>query len=257
VGAVALTTGAAHAQESADPPAAVAAPPALSKTEFDQVSAVLARNHDLFQGGSGQPVTFDSKTARERRLPERVIVIAEEMAALSNELVQAGTSAPPSGGVDVREVEVDERKYKNLTRFFEAAGSNRRELSERGGNEATAPPIPGSHAVCGYFPNPKPARAVPSRTFQRSNPAQTLRSLGYHETPSHAGGAWTRPQTYKPVFCGWSTYRDHAGISGRTTLWEQNYRGSPGGEPNPEVWRSGPWPYPEWPAYVRWWHSRY
>lgn len=36
---------------------------------------------------------------------------------------------------------------------------------------------------------------------------------------------------------------------------EQNYTGEPGGEPNPEIYSSGPWPYPDWPLYVLWWHE--
>ena len=118
----------------------------------------------------------------------------------------------------------------------------------------TAPPGVG-HAVSGYYPNPKPSRDVERKNYERDNPAALLKRLGYHETPNQAGGGWTRPQTYQPWACGGSTFRDHADVTGPRSLSEQNYKGSPGGEPNPEVYRSGPWPYPDWPAYVYWWHE--
>jgi hypothetical protein len=107
---------------------------------------------------------------------------------------------------------------------------------------------------CGWFPNPKPSQAGPWKNIPRTNPAKVLRAWGYHPTPGIAGGGWTRPQTWRASSCGKNTFRDHAYIIEPRTIREQNYTGSPTGEPNPEVWRSGPWPYAEWPAYVAWWH---
>jgi hypothetical protein len=118
-----------------------------------------------------------------------------------------------------------------------------------------------SHKVCGHYPNPKPSRDAEWKAYNRDHPDATLKKLGYHKTASYAGGNgrdWTRPQTYHPVFCGASTFRDHATTSASApkSLREQDYKGgNPGGEPNPEVHRSGPWPYPTWPAYVYWWHQ--
>lgn len=147
-------------------------------------------------------------------------------------------------------------RLPHLRRFFARAEGFARKEPTESPNTASAQLLPGlGQAVCGYYPNPKPAVAVAFKEFTRSDPAGTLRSLGYHETPGLAGGGWTRPQTYNPAICGFSTYRDHALITGPTTLREQNYTETPGGEPNPEVYRSGPWPYLDWPVYVFWWHQ--
>jgi hypothetical protein len=120
---------------------------------------------------------------------------------------------------------------------------------------------------CGSVVRPRPRRAMPAVLVgEVKDPAATLSSWGYHRTPGMAGGGWTRPRTYNPAVCGISTYRDHAFVGLRFTYsedtacefrWpirEQNYVDAPYGEPNPEVWRSGPWPYATWPAYVVMWH---
>ena len=135
---------------------------------------------------------------------------------------------------------------------------------------------------CGWFDRPNPRRANPSVRGPLQGAATTGYaaaqlarewgySQGFHNTPGRAGGGMTRPQTFSPFFCGSRTFRDHAfpdliqertcfGPGGtepcewRARLYVQDYTSAPYGEPNPEVWRSGPWPYPEWPAYVSWWH---
>jgi hypothetical protein len=135
---------------------------------------------------------------------------------------------------------------------------------------------------CGHFVRPVPQHAVPfvEGPLQGSSPtgagadalARTWgRGQGFHDTPGFAGGGMTRPQTFTPALCGLNTYRDHAYPSlfqvrtcsdfdgnppctYQARLLIQDYTSSPGGEPNPELWRSGPWPDDEWPAYVYWWH---
>ena len=96
-------------------------------------------------------------------------------------------------------------------------------------------------------------------THSSSNPRATLRAAGYHYTPPpfarYKNKDYTRPQTYQPSLCGRKTFRDHAIIEGAGRYRTQEYTGwTPPGEPNPEVHRSGPWPYLTWPAYVAWWH---
>ena len=85
---------------------------------------------------------------------------------------------------------------------------------------------------------------------------KTLTSWGYEDSGNSRIG-WSRKKTYNPYHCGYGTFRDQAGIGNRNTIYEQNYDGkiTPAGEPNPEVWKSGPWPYAEWPTYVYWWHE--
>lgn len=115
---------------------------------------------------------------------------------------------------------------------------------------------------CGSWWRPFPRTADRWNTFTEytSIPQATARltEIGYHRTPGGIwGGGWTRPQTYSSSICGLSTYRDHAYIMNNGNIREQNYTVDPGGEPNPEIWRSGPWPYAVWPLYVRWWHAHH
>lgn len=238
--------------------------------DFDALSHDLVLMHDLFQGGNNQPVTFNSEAAYQRGFSPASIKLAEELTAHTNELIFAASTAPDMETVDVTKLDADVQQYPLLESYLEEA-TERRKNADRDEEPLGAKPsvveeapakiqgIPGiSEYQCGSFARPRPSRGAPWATHRRSNPAATLRSWGYHETPSWAGGGWTRSQTYMPLLCGWNTYRDHAYISNSNTIREQNYAGwTPRGEPNPEVWRSGPWPYATWPVYVRWWHSRY
>jgi hypothetical protein len=134
----------------------------------------------------------------------------------------------------------------------------------------------GARYKCGWFARPKPRRAatavrtgwLASSSTQAgadANARAWARSQGFHDTPGFAGGGMTRSQSYS--FCGWGTYRDHAWpditqlrtgnappYTYQARLLIQDYTSAPYGEPNPEVWRTGPWPYGEWPVYVNWWH---
>ncbi len=225
----------------------------------------LARFHALgiLQGDYEHGITFNSALAKQYGFSESAIRLGEQVAIVANELIAWAKRAQLQGNpVQITEISVEIERYPDLWQFWlDAAKPNDRERLESINlfvTEIEPLGVSGvSHIVCGYYPNPKPSTNGPWFTHQNiSDPAATLRSWGYHETwpPDYTGGGWTRPQTYKPFLCGWGTYRDHAFIAGPTTIREQNYTGSPGGEPNPEVYRSGPWPYPDWPAYVYWWH---
>lgn len=165
--------------------------------------------------------------------------------------------------VDVNKVPADLQQYPLLAAYFDEA-ARRAEQRERGVDDPKIEKLVTTRTYhgayhCGTFWHPLPPNGAPWISHTRSNPSETLRSWGYHETPDVAGGGWTRPRTYDWWWCGFETFRDHAYIDPNgTTIHEQKYEGwTPPGEPNPEVWRSGPWPYATWPAYVRWWHSRY
>jgi hypothetical protein len=151
---------------------------------------------------------------------------------------------------------IDSAAFPKVSAYF-AAATAREQTSE--GMEVSGwcnASLTDAACTCGHWLYPRPTTSAPWRSYTSSNPSSTLTSWGYHETPSWAGGGWTRSQTYYPSRCGNSTFRDHAYIASPTTFSEQNYSGfTPRGEPNPEVWASGPWPYPVWPSYVQWWHD--
>jgi hypothetical protein len=266
--------------------------PSAQAQNIDVQARDLTLMQTLFHGGSGVPVTFDSGAAREQGFSENSIQLAEQMAAATNDLVSSAERrlrnlVPPlkSSGrreaeeqtlqsIDVRALEVDLTPYATLGTFLDDARRFRRELD-------SLPPeqqditldaramVFGTQSVldsinpfkqCGYYDNPLPTSAKPRVYYSSSNPSSTLTSWGYHADPLaiRIGAGWTRAQTYKWWICGWGTFRDNANPVGSNRFWEQNYDGwTPRGEPNPEVWRSGPWPYPTWPLYVNWWHSKF
>lgn len=262
--------------------------------QFDELTRELALMEDLFGGGGTELVTFDAEAARRRGFSQQAIQLAGEMAFFTNDLIvgaRAGaraaaerSSAPVDNEsvasrmveVDVTTVEANTDVYPLLSGYLKSADAQADNAGTVRAPRLGGPDAAGSAAqqnertaglaipfvskrVCGSIGNPKPSRAAPRLTLRGlQSPSLFLRMQGYHETPGRAGGGWTRPQTYKPVLCGWHTYRDHAIITGRHSVSTQTYRGwEPDGEPNPEVWRSGPWPYRTWPAYVYWWHRKF
>lgn len=125
-----------------------------------------------------------------------------------------------------------------------------------------------ARATCGWFDNPRPEEDAPwSGWIANADPPAWLEGHGFHQTPGYASNYnnedWTRHRTWNATWCGNNTFRDH-GLS-RVSLpgqWESGYQiqdysnYEPDGEPNPEVLdHAWPWPYPEWPYYVRWWHQ--
>lgn len=239
----------------------------LDNNKFKQLSRELERMHEvqLFKGGKKerkpgkeQPVSFDVENARKQKFSEESIALAQEIAIFTNDLL----TAIPNVDGSIENVRVDIQRYTNLAAYFEAANNYVDAMSQSQSIKADPSGVHtmgnGFTSGCGYYTNPKPSRAAPWVDRSSANPAQTLESWGYHATPDLVGGGYTRPQTWRWYECGFSTYRDHAYITGSTTFREQSYVGwEPNGEPNPEVYRSGPWPYSDWPAYVYWWHSKF
>jgi len=230
-------------------------------SNFASLAQDLLKMESLFSGGNGDLVTFDSLTAQQLGFSEESIGLAEELAAHTNDLILAAREAQESAqAASIDSLSVETTDYPRLQSFFVAATEYSRSISE---NEVEAAGwcnawLTDAACSCGHWWYPRPSRAAPWRNWTSSNPANTLRSWGYHETPGWAGGGWTRAQTYYSSRCGNNTFRDHAYTTGSTTFREQNYSGfTPRGEPNPEFWNGGPWPYAAWPSYVQWWHSNF
>ena len=232
----------------------------------------LMHENNLFKGGKskegegkGDPVRFDTVTAKKRNYSKESIVLGEQLAALTNELTASMSAEQPG----IRDGQVDISKYPAVAAYFQdaTAAIQATEGVPQGQQEANGlsaspegiraqPTFVTGQLVCGWYTNPKPNANKAWRWWSNSNPDELMRSWGYHATSGLVGGGWTRPQTWNSWACGWGTYRDHAYNYGNAYVVEQNYDGwSPRGEPNPEVYLSGPWPYSDWPAYVYWWHT--
>lgn len=227
------------------------------ESEFIRLTQDLLSMEDLFGGGNGIPVTFDSQTALQRGMSKDSVALAEELRDYTNELI---TTAQRARSDQATVLDVDVQKYPRVQAYFKLA-TNYHSNAHNHQMRPTGwcnPWLSDAACTCGHWGYPQPPRSAPWRDWTSSNPAGTLSSWGYHQMPDYAGGGWTRPQTHSPALCGDNTFRDHAYITGSTTFREQNYNGfTPRGEPNPEVWAGGPWPYDVWPAYVQWWHANF
>jgi hypothetical protein len=239
------------------------------------VSEQLASVEDLFAGGGSMPVTFDSVRAKDRGTDAATIELAEELSAYTNDLMRAADDFVNHRSTkNPMDLDASSEKYPMVRRFFDAATAFHAQDSEsanNAGSRVSALAQPPVHALgwcswlitdaactCGHWLYPQPNHAAQWKNYTSTNPTATLQGWGYHQTPSFAGGNWTRAQTYYPSRCGNGTYRDQAIITGSKTFKEQNYAGfTPRGEPNPEFWTSWVWPYPAWPTYVQWWHAHY
>jgi hypothetical protein len=167
----------------------------------------------------------------------------DELVAFSNQYARLGELSEKGGDTPMLVL----NGYPRMAKYFaQAAQAGQTEP------QFVAQSIPAQ--TCGSWWWPKPSRAAPWGWSSTANPHQTLLNMGFHQTPGFAGGGYTRDKTYNSGVCGRNTYRDHGQANGRS-LGLQIYSGTPGGEPNPEVWRTGPWPYLAWPAYVYWWHQ--
>jgi hypothetical protein len=242
---------------------------------FITLAQELDRLQILFDGGDGQPLTFDSESARRQGFSTKSINLAEQIVAFTNRLQEIARESEAGGdavdqidapkeraGVMMQRAAAELEEFPALTSFFASASQHQYDVatSEQGGvkksdRESLAFTFETPATVCGGFLTPRPTRAAPWVSMSNNNPSATLYQWGYHPAPNYAGGGWTRPQTYRPDICKRNSFRDHALIPSSKAIREQKYTGwSPNGEPNPEV-SSYSWPYPAWPAYVYWWHQ--
>lgn len=251
---------------------AVTLPLATSSAKEDSKRETFRRRSQLLVDNESAMTTdtntkkanLDRKKLEKRKVATDDIVFMQEMANFSNDLVEMSKNGQAFDGAKAKLIQ-----YPKVQEYFQEASK----LSKKGETlsiKKSGQPHPlGIFAIvgtpwgeaagmadCGIYWSPKPGSAKSWVTHKVNNADATLRSWGYRSTPGLAGGGWTRSQTWHPWNCGFNTFRDHALRIDSRTIREQNYHGwNPRGEPNPEVYASGPWPYSTWPAYVYWWHN--
>jgi hypothetical protein len=234
VSAADATTGRASAQDSFD-------------VQIQQLHQLLR-----YYGRAGDQVTFDRAAASPTGASASSLTLAGQFAAFSNDVVAAARTDGLAAAAPAL------RRYPELSRFFTEA-TQRQTRQASGPSSGVSPMLP-PWDVCGYYNTPRPTRAAPWRTWGPfGNNLATLFSWGYYPSPI-PGAGWTRPQTWNPLWCKTNTFRDNAVPIDGGYLNEQNYAGwSPRGEPNPDSTLTDPsgWPYPDWPAYVFWWHNTF
>ncbi len=215
--------------------------------KFLEQSKALESIMSYISGGGLKPVVFDIDGARKAGFDSEIIELAEQLASATNALLENSASfANNLEEVDISLVPLDLEQFPALNNYFEKATEfNRKNQLLKDLIPTDEFTIETAYSKCGFYTNPLPSRAAPWRTFYNiSNPDSTLRSWGYHGTLNLVGGGYTRAQTYSWFYCGFGTFRDHAYIYQGNKIKEQNYSGwTPRGEPNPEVYASGPWPY--------------
>lgn len=254
-------------------------PGELSKRMFGQEDSVvntdcsafasraldLANMDTFFSGGSGSPIGFDAESARAAGYSEESVSLASDIA------VYADTYARSNRGDDLPE------KTSRIEWLFNCGKEQVASVAEAMTEAAEEDDVSVLSActdagyqphmcTCGVIGYPQPHGGSGWSTLtSHDNPHQYLLGEGYHEIFFPYSGQtdpnvrdYTRPRTWNSSTCGNNTYRDHGKVVTNSHYKEQVYFGwSPNGEPNPEVFISGPWPYVAWPAYVLWWHYWY
>lgn len=196
-----------------------------------------------------QTQVLDTEAALAAGFSSEVILLANEMVTYQNDLVMAESKKSPSPKVE---------KYPRVKQFFDLATSN---LTSGGNVSLDSVNVTAAASIppCGNWTYPVPNYTPAWYNFTSSNPANTLKSLGFHNTASYACGYgncstadFTRGRSYTGPYgtCSSPRFRDHGRITG-TTSFRIQY-----GEPNPEV-LSYSWPYWNWGSYVQWWHANY
>lgn len=232
----------------------------ITKPEVASSRTVLELTQDLAMMetsgviylASDRTVMFDQSKARTQGVDGSSINLAIELVGFTNEVVR---QSKQSGDFAIKSAPSSLEAFPLVADFFTkvAAYDTSKQFKIQGWWEELG------QGICGYWGNWKPTRAADYKWYLNvSNPAEILRSWGYHITPGDrtTGGGWTRDQQYNSWICGVNAFRDQGYVYDTTTFWEQNYEGmTPRGEPNVEVWRVFPWPYPLWPAYVIAWHT--
>ena len=214
-----------------------------------QSLAIMMTTEGVFEQASERQIQFDADQARSLNIPEEHIVLASEITNFTNDILSYyydddGTGEP----IDLYDYA---DIYPHMMDYFIYIQDN-----PAPSQELQRPPVVGM-LNCGAWWDPRPNGAVGYVAVPSADPEADLLALGFHKTPQIAGGGFTRPQTFRWWACGFGTYRDHA-YTFPTKYEIQDYAGiNPRGEPNPEVWRTGPWPYEVWPAYVAWWHATF
>jgi hypothetical protein len=205
---------------------------------------------------------------------KKSIELKDEISKFNNEIVnitsQGGSFMDTKIDDKFREVRKFFKQLETLNLDYKVEPQKNSSINFTGSIEVSANPIYEAlvRTQCGYSNNPKPTRSAPKSASWHSNPQQTLFNWGYHRTANYATGReygiydYTRNITWNSWLCKFNSFRDHAGIdkdqwgNKSNTLREQKYWGyTPNGECNPEI-HSYIWPYPEWPAYCKWWHDR-
>lgn len=235
---------------------------ASTQAYFTSRSNDLLRINAFAHVSRANIISFDETGAKRAGLTKNQLQFGRQLVAFSNDVVQQGL-APSSSAI---RTELDLAKYPLVKRYMAAATLAERAAAtvtaREGAPLSTTAIVPQfgdnwhTYSTCGSFWSPRPTVAKSWVRFNVSNPVGTLYAWGYHPPPSGMQWlGWTRPQTYAWWVCGWNTFRDNAN-PGPGFVVEQNYHGwAPRGEPNPELWASGPWPYATWPSYVYWWHQ--
>jgi hypothetical protein len=230
----------------------------IAQSTFDdQVQQLhqLLRNSSAHDNRAGHQVSSDITGAAATGVPAGTVTLAGQLVAFSGDVVAAARTS----GLDAATPALG--RYPELSRFLAEATRRATAPAEGPAKPAiTVSPMLPPWDVCGYYNTPRPTRAAPWRTWGPfGNNLATLFSWGYYPSPI-PGAGWTRPQTWNPFWCSVNTFRDNAVPIDGGYINEQNYAGwSPRGEPNPDSTLGDPsgWPYPDWPAYVYWWHQTF
>lgn len=246
-------------------PASAQAQPKITEDVLTELQELESR---FISGGGEHPLQFDPDSARQAGFQQATVDLAQELVLLVNSILEDARldtqdKATSLEGYSLRQMRPVDLKREfplvddlfvqsvELAKQTEVAQSRDKPATSRTAWYDTV------YTVCGSFAVPQPMSAAPAQSRKvTGDRSKWMSSNGYHITPTrYFGGGWTRPRTYRPAYCYWGSFRDHAWFgTASNVIMEQNYQYYvPNGEPNPEIY-SYIWPYATWPVYVLWWH---
>lgn len=209
--------------------------------------------------------TIDTRAARRAGYSTDVVRLAAEIVAYQNAMLN---ETRKKGNRDIRQHKVPLKKFPKVKEFYKAATKAARTdkvHTSNSSDEDSSPDVTAlarTRRACGDWNRP-----IPNYTPRwvnhgyKNRPARTLRNWGFHKTRFYACGArysytcqrdTTRPRYYYSRYgvCSKPLFRDHGRFYNHRVYVQY-------GEPNPEIFHVGIWPYWNWGAYVRWWHNNF
>ena len=225
-------------------------------SNYSRMSAKMTQMNSHFSGTS-RSVNFNPESARNAGYAEDEISMAAALAVYSDAIAKLNRD-------DALPVKSELANWFYSCATSAIGQTSNEDDADSVGTLSACTDAGHSEAscICGNTSYPQPSSSDGHNWVDVENPEQALQGLGYHRVyppyarPGHI--EYAKFVTYQSNHCGNNTFRKHAEVVDDDTYKLQDYvEFHTLGEPNPEVFSSGPWPYWTWPGYVLWWHLTY
>lgn len=213
-----------------------------------------------YPGNTQEFQFFNFTRAIKSGLSNDAALLMKEIVAFQNEIYKIANLSKIK---DVAEIDLlPQSNYPMLKKYWDIAS---RRIKEKKKTH-----LMGRVEPCGTYEYPVPNCNPRRYSYTSYSPRQSLLNMGFHETDRYACGnyegctndnhpelGWidfTLPSEHSSEqgYCAYPRFRDQGRIRSQAEYSTQY------SEPNPEIFSySYQWPYPDWGAYVKWWHLEF